>query len=39
LLLSEAVFYEWRDKSARMAEMLDFARLRERTGVLQDSLL
>ena len=28
VLLSEATFYEWRDKNARMAEMLDFARLR-----------
>lgn len=39
VLLSEATFYEWRDKNARMAEMLDFARLREQTGAIQASLL
>ena len=39
VLLSEATFYEWRDKNARMAEMLDFARLRGQTGAAQASLL
>jgi DNA invertase Pin-like site-specific DNA recombinase len=39
VLLSETTFYEWRDKNARMAEMLDFARLREQTGAVQASLL
>lgn len=39
VLLSEATFYEWRDKNARMAEMLDFARLREQVGLLQARLL
>lgn len=39
VLLSETAFYEWRDKNARMAEMLDFARLREQMGAVQASLL
>jgi len=39
VLLSEATFYEWRDKNARMAEMLDFARLREQAGAVQANLL
>ena len=39
VLLSEVTFYEWRDKNARMAEMLDFARLREQAGAVQASLL
>ncbi|HEU0282629.1 MAG TPA: DEAD/DEAH box helicase family protein [Gallionella sp.] len=28
VLLGEAMFYEWRDKGGRMAEMLEFARVR-----------
>lgn len=28
VLLGEASFYEWRDKGARLAELLDFARIR-----------
>lgn len=29
VLLGESAVYEWRDKGARMAELLDYARLRE----------
>ena len=28
VLLGEAVFHEWQAKSARLADLLDFARLR-----------
>lgn len=31
-LLSETIFYDWRDKGARMADLFEFCRLRESAG-------
>jgi type III restriction enzyme len=32
VLLGEASFYEWRDKGARLVELLQFARIRHAPG-------
>jgi type III restriction enzyme len=34
VLLGESVFYEWRDKNARMVELLEFARVRVGSAAL-----
>lgn len=39
VLLGEAQFYEWRDKAARMAELLNFARVRPNIGSLGQQTL
>lgn len=33
VLLGEANFYEWRDKGARLVELLQFAKIRALPGV------
>lgn len=39
VLLGEASFYEWRDKAARMADLLNFARVRLNIGSLGQQTL
>ncbi len=39
VLLGEAAFYEWRDKGGRMAEMLEFARVRLTGSAAQGRLI
>jgi type III restriction enzyme len=38
VLLGEGVFYEWRDKGARLQEILDYARIRPVDDLIQPKL-